>query len=54
MRHTLLPVLPLILIASLDAQLLENPNVSQLFPSDVVERAKLFIKNIPGGVGAYR
>nr|QKY15195.1 alanine aminotransferase (GPT) [Polytomella parva] len=33
--------------------LLENPAISQIFPSDVIERANLILKNIPGGVGAY-
>eukprot|EP00879_Flechtneria_rotunda_P021046 GHRR01022172.1.p1 GENE.GHRR01022172.1~~GHRR01022172.1.p1 ORF type:complete len:249 (+),score=71.89 GHRR01022172.1:283-1029(+) len=34
-------------------QLLEHPQVGSLFPSDVIKRAKVFLSDIPGGVGAY-
>jgi alanine transaminase len=34
-------------------QLLEEPAAAQLFPADVIERAKVFLKEIPGGIGAY-
>lgn len=34
-------------------QLLDHPQIGALFPSDVVERAKVFLADIPGGVGAY-
>lgn len=34
-------------------QLLEHPQIGNLFPSDVIERAKVFLSDIPGGVGAY-
>eukprot|EP00899_Mesostigma_viride_P028026 jgi/Mesvir1/8408/Mv12647-RA.2 len=33
--------------------LLEDPNVSLLFPSDAIARAKHMLSLIPGGVGAY-
>ena len=33
--------------------LLNNPNVSSLYPSDVIERAKEYIKKTKFGVGAY-
>jgi glutamate--glyoxylate aminotransferase len=33
--------------------LLDDPNVSKLFPTDVIERAKLYLKNTKGGLGAY-
>lgn len=35
-------------------QLLEHPNVGDLFPSDVIARARSLLSAIPGGVGAYR
>ncbi len=35
------------------AQLLDHPNVAQLFPSDVISRARQLLQAIPGGVGAY-
>jgi hypothetical protein len=34
-------------------QLLSHPEVSRLFPSDVIERARVFLAEIPGGLGAY-
>lgn len=34
-------------------QLLSHPQVSQLFPPDVIERARVFLAEIPGGLGAY-
>eukprot|EP00878_Enallax_costatus_P033859 GHUV01037435.1.p1 GENE.GHUV01037435.1~~GHUV01037435.1.p1 ORF type:complete len:496 (+),score=103.97 GHUV01037435.1:60-1547(+) len=34
-------------------QLLDHPQIGNLFPSDVIERAKVFLSDIPGGVGAY-
>lgn len=34
-------------------QLLSHPQVSALFPSDVMERARVFLAEIPGGLGAY-
>jgi glutamate--glyoxylate aminotransferase len=33
--------------------LLENPTIAATFPSDVVQRAKTYLENIKGGVGAY-
>jgi glutamate--glyoxylate aminotransferase len=33
--------------------LLEEPSVARLFPSDVIERAKLYRSKLAGGVGAY-
>lgn len=34
-------------------QLLSHPEVSRLFPPDVIERARVFLAEIPGGLGAY-
>ncbi|MEW5319533.1 MAG: hypothetical protein WDW38_010678 [Sanguina aurantia] len=34
-------------------QLLQHPQIADLFPSDVISRAKLLLHAIPGGVGAY-
>lgn len=34
--------------------LLEMPEVLKHFPSDVVERAKAYLANMPGGTGAYQ
>jgi hypothetical protein len=34
-------------------QLLELPQIGALFPADVIERARVFLSDIPGGVGAY-
>ncbi|KAG2484750.1 hypothetical protein HYH03_016497 [Edaphochlamys debaryana] len=34
-------------------QLLEHPGIRELFPSDVIARAQLLVKQIPGGLGAY-
>ncbi|GFR47025.1 hypothetical protein Agub_g8710 [Astrephomene gubernaculifera] len=34
-------------------QLLSHPNIRDLFPEDVINRAQLLIKAIPGGLGAY-
>lgn len=34
-------------------QLLDHPQIGNLFPSDVIDRAKVFLSDIPGGVGAY-
>jgi hypothetical protein len=34
-------------------QLLDHPEVSKMFPSDVIDRAKVFLSDIPGGIGAY-
>ena len=34
-------------------QLLQEPAALELFPSDVVQRAKVFLEEIPGGIGAY-
>lgn len=33
--------------------MLEHPEVSRLFPADVIERARVFLSDIPGGLGAY-
>ena len=33
--------------------LLDDPNVLRSFPSDVVERAKLYLSKLKGGLGAY-
>jgi hypothetical protein len=35
------------------AQLLENPKIGDLFPPDVLERARRYLAAIPGGTGAY-
>lgn len=35
-------------------QLLEHPNIAEVFPADVIARAKLLVQAIPGGLGAYR
>jgi len=34
-------------------QLLENPKIGDLFPPDVLERARRYLAAIPGGTGAY-
>lgn len=34
-------------------QLLDHPQIGALFPADVIERARVFLSDIPGGVGAY-
>ncbi|KAG2447826.1 hypothetical protein HYH02_007282 [Chlamydomonas schloesseri] len=34
-------------------QLLSHPNIRELFPEDVIARAQLLNKQIPGGLGAY-
>ncbi|KXZ46718.1 hypothetical protein GPECTOR_41g683 [Gonium pectorale] len=34
-------------------QLLSHPNIRELFPEDVIARAQLLSKAIPGGLGAY-
>lgn len=34
-------------------ELLLLPAASQIFPSDVIDRAKLLLSQIPGGIGAY-
>ena len=34
-------------------QLLESPKVGELFPPDVVDRARRYLGAIPGGTGAY-
>jgi alanine transaminase len=34
-------------------QMLEQPEVHSLFPSDVIQRAQLLLNQLPGGVGAY-
>ncbi len=34
-------------------QLLEEPQVEKLFPSDVISRARHLLDQIPGGLGAY-
>lgn len=33
--------------------LLEDPNVDKLYPPDAIARAKLYLKHINGGLGAY-
>lgn len=33
--------------------LLKDPNVTKMFPADVIERAQLYLKNTKGGLGAY-
>lgn len=33
--------------------LLDHPNVTTMFPSDVIERAKTYLHHIKGGIGAY-
>jgi aspartate/methionine/tyrosine aminotransferase len=45
----LVPVLLVLLLM----QLLEHPQIGALFPADVIERARVFLSDIPGGVGAY-
>lgn len=34
-------------------ELLKHPNVSSMFPSDVIARAEKALANTPGGIGAY-
>lgn len=34
-------------------ELLENPNIDKLYPTDIIERAKNFIKKSKNGTGAY-
>mmetsp|Transcript_11295 Transcript_11295/g.29411 ORF Transcript_11295/g.29411 Transcript_11295/m.29411 type:complete len:525 (+) Transcript_11295:40-1614(+) len=34
-------------------QLLDNPAVTQLFPSDICQRARALIADVPGGTGSY-
>lgn len=34
-------------------ELMDNPKVKEIFPSDVIERARNIVTNIPGGTGAY-
>lgn len=33
--------------------LMDHPNVNSMFPSDVIERAKVYLKAMKGGLGAY-
>mmetsp|Transcript_17792 Transcript_17792/g.23475 ORF Transcript_17792/g.23475 Transcript_17792/m.23475 type:complete len:484 (-) Transcript_17792:352-1803(-) len=33
--------------------LLERPDVEEIFAKDAIERAKLYLKGVPGGIGAY-
>ncbi|KAJ5068820.1 alanine aminotransferase [Anaeramoeba ignava] len=33
--------------------LLQNPEVEKIFPKDAIERSKIFLKNVVGGMGAY-
>lgn len=33
--------------------LLESPDVHKLFPQDAIERAKVYLKHVKGGIGAY-
>lgn len=33
---------------------MEHPSIRELFPDDVIARAQLLTKAIPGGLGAYR
>lgn len=33
--------------------LLDEPNISTLFPSDAIARAKLYLQHFKGGIGAY-
>lgn len=33
--------------------LLNDPNVTKMFPADAIERAKVYLKNTKGGLGAY-
>lgn len=33
--------------------LMDHPNVSSMFPSDALERAKLYLSHMKGGLGAY-
>jgi alanine transaminase len=42
-----------VLSALVYPKLLENEATAATFPKDVKERAKKYLKNIPGGVGAY-
>jgi alanine transaminase len=39
--------------AAMRMQLLESDKVGELFPSDVIARAKRYLAAIPGGTGAY-
>jgi aspartate/methionine/tyrosine aminotransferase len=50
--HALLTCCHLIL-CPLCLQLLEHPQIGALFPADVIDRARVFLSDIPGGVGAY-
>lgn len=34
-------------------QLLDSPAAEQLFPPDVIARAREYLQEIPGGIGAY-
>ncbi|KAI8477320.1 MAG: alanine aminotransferase 2 [Monoraphidium minutum] len=34
-------------------KLLESPEIATMFPEDVIQRAKQFLAEIPGGLGAY-
>jgi len=33
--------------------LLDHPNIGNMFPSDAIERAKIYLQHVKGGVGAY-
>lgn len=37
----------------MNPDLIQNPSISSIYPSDVIERAKYMLENIPGGLGAY-
>lgn len=44
---------PASLRPSQSPQLMDSEHAAALFPPDVIARAKEYLKNIPGGVGAY-
>lgn len=33
--------------------LLNKPNISSIFPTDAIARAKVYMKHLKGGIGAY-
>ena len=53
MRGLLTAQLRVLELVSRVRQLLESPKVGELFPPDVVDRARRYLGAIPGGTGAY-
>lgn len=33
--------------------LLDDPRVHDMFPGDVIERARIYLEKVKGGIGAY-